>query len=489
LDDFFKSKKKICIISHQTLISYCSSHSISNCNINIDEAHHISGTNNIGKLLKKLIDKGTVGITLTTATFFRGDTQEILDDSTKALFTRFNQDVQEYIAGLEYLKNIELSVQLYDIATPFDYIKQNYGGKKTIIYIPNVNSTEFKIIGSKSKWIHGCLTALSHPRSKNTGPDENGVYTIKNGGERKVLDLITNNVDHRKNAKAHLIKNQKTKTEIDVILALGMMKEGANFEAAEKAIVFNSRNLNELVQILGRIIRDAEHKYKAELITVVPKNTITSDVSFKEDINNYIKATILSMIIDDFISPIALTTAEKKTGLGGSTPSVWALMDQEIKATIISEASELIDCDTEAEMKEAIIEIVNNNISLPAKDVSEIAERIIALNKKKTLQLDGIDVSKIDYDIIKRSEVHPLGWLLHGTGDFGYADFDSLRAAWNNGEKCTHEEWSIIVKELQIKGQTDYNARYKEDDRLHSDPAKYYEDWKGWRKELKQKHN
>jgi superfamily II DNA or RNA helicase len=490
LEEFKKSDKLLCLCSYQTLIfAFKNNNKIfDGMEVYIDEAHHIKAhekdtlSNQMGGVIFDLVKRKKVHITLSSATIFRGDKISILDPSLKDRFIRYNLDVDSYLREMLYLKNIKIEVKTYDITKPFDKIKEAYvPGKKMLVYIPNVNTQEFKTIGSKSKWIKGLVASVGHPNSKISKPDSNGIITVKNGQTVKVLDLVTDETEHRKSAKNHLIKNQKT-DDIDVVLALGMMKEGANYVCASEAHVFGLRNLKDTVQILGRVLRDYPGKETAKIIIYIAKSIATSGPQFKESVENYVKASLISMIIEDVIFDGELSVSKKKKSTGERVYDVWDNLNSEVKMNLLSDVSSaLSDMDEKHSIDEytsAIREVVDadpNTQNLCDEDRAIIVKRIYKNQVRNVLKNDirfkGIDLDNVDYEVIKEEIGHPMGWLTLSTNDFGVTNFSDLRKACSYDIfSGTPEQLIVYAKEHGITNQKQHLDHMK----LHPELRKVF---------------
>lgn len=476
----------ICVVSYRTLLNlYCSDSKclIDNSSVSlfIDEAHHIQEdptySNGLGKMIGSLIDNGQTKILLSSATFFRGDKLSILSEKNNKLFCRYELPVEEYMKDLKHLKDFKIDVQLYDIASPQKYISENRElllSKKSIIYLPNVSSIEATTIGSKAEWVNIILSSLANGE-QIIGPTEDGIYTIAN---KKILDLVT--LSHRKKSKIYLVNNQKNFNAIDVIITLGLMKEGANYVHAENAYVFGNReSLNELVQILGRVLRDSVDKASASMTLLTAKTIYTTDTGYKESVDNYVKAVLASMVIGEAMYPVG----ENKKEISRNTHDENKLTPwEEISATnrqslLYKSIAAALTLSRESMLSEyySVIEkVVIDSGLIENRNVNIIVNKIIDINLRRNALSESVDLSGVNFNAI----TCPFEWLF-STKEFGIDNFTKLRKALST--IISYDELKKLVIERKIKTSTEYDAMYKEITGAPARPHIFYSDkWISW---------
>jgi hypothetical protein len=287
----------------------------------LDEAHHSQFveiekiareiTNGLGATIRFALSKPKKNIQLgiSTATFFRGDLFPIIP---KAQFER-HFDVVNYAFDRHLKENCNFSTFGYDfllyksayIEATKDIFKKRIN--KTIVFIPPVNSRLSRQKHNDVIEIYKSIAQSSHPKWKDitSGPDC-GLTLLKRGSKWiKVVNLV--DIRNRE-AKKRLIKlahDSQAGSSIDVVIALGMFKEGANWKWAEDVVVIGAKgSLQEHIQILGRLFRPAPSKEHVRVHHVLPftldclKDGENSDV-----FNDYLKAVLLSMLFEDIFTP------------------------------------------------------------------------------------------------------------------------------------------------------------------------------------------
>ncbi|HEM5277914.1 TPA: DEAD/DEAH box helicase family protein [Streptococcus suis] len=270
------------------------------CLLAIDEFHHVSQDDNsvLGNALREVLQKSTAHIFAMTGSYFRGDSVPILDHADEARFERVTYTYYEQLEGYQYLKSFVMNYKFYRgrYTDAFPDLLPEFIDKKTIIHIPNVNSGE----SSKDKYgevdeILDCLGDYLHK-------DEHGIIHLrsKTGKILKIADLVTE--DGRDLVSNYLAK-MDSEDELDMIIALGMAKEGFDWPFAEYALTIGYRSsLTEIVQIIGRVTRDSSNKTKAQFTNLIAEPD-AEDEEVQFSVNNIMKAITASLLMENVLSP------------------------------------------------------------------------------------------------------------------------------------------------------------------------------------------
>ena len=95
-----------------------------------------------------------------------------------------------------------------------------------------------------------------------------GVISIKRKEDGKIIkiaDLVNDNQKDRDKIVEYL-RNIKNVDDIDIIIALGMAKEGFDWPFCQHALTIGYRgSLTEIIQIIGRATRDSDNKNHSHL--------------------------------------------------------------------------------------------------------------------------------------------------------------------------------------------------------------------------------
>ena len=271
------------------------------CLIGVDEFHHVSADEDskLGALIDGVMRYSNAHIVAMTGSYFRGDTVPILTPEDEEKFEKVTYTYYEQLNGYKYLKSLGIGYHFYEdnyVKALPDVLDEQ---KKTIIHIPNVNSGEAYIPkGMAVDSIIGCL-------GEEIGRDEKtGIITMKTKAGRiiKMADLVDDNKIMRPKTQAYLRAIKKPE-EMDIIVALGMAKEGFDWIYCEHVLTIGFRNsMTEVVQIIGRATRDCEGKTHAQFTNLIAMpDAKREDVS--QSVNNLLKAITLSLLMEQVMAP------------------------------------------------------------------------------------------------------------------------------------------------------------------------------------------
>ena len=317
----------------------------------IDEFHHVSDDTNsvLGEALRGIIKNSNAHVFAMTGSYFRGDSKPILSPEDELEFDRVTYTYYEQLEGYKYLKSFSMNYKFYQ-GTYTDAIHEvlpEFIDKKTIIHIPSVNS------GESTKDKYGEVDAILDVLGTIQGQDStSGIITIKteSGKLLKVADLV--NEEGRDRVSSYLA-NMSELDDLDIIIALGMAKEGFDWPFAEYALTIGYRNsLTEVVQIIGRVTRDSSNKTTAQFTNLLAAPDAKDD-EVTWAINNTMKAISASLLMENVLAPNyrfkprtspEQVSKEKDIYVKGiaepSTPRTKEIIEQdltELKATILQE--------------------------------------------------------------------------------------------------------------------------------------------------------
>lgn len=267
----------------------------------IDEFHHTSAEdgNKLGAMLDDVIAHSSAHIVAMTGSYFRGDQVPILSPETEAKFTQVTYTYYEQLNGYKYLKSLGLGYHFY-LGRYFDALKEVLDvTKKTIVHIPNVNSRAST--GNKLNEVDQIIDVIGTVVSKDS---QTGIMTVKakkTGKLLKVADLVSDD-PMRVNVLGYL-RQIKERDEMDIIIALGMAKEGFDWPWCEHVLTIGYRaSLTEVVQIIGRATRDCEGKTHAQFTNLIAQPD-AEDEDVNNAVNNLMKAIALSLLMREVLAP------------------------------------------------------------------------------------------------------------------------------------------------------------------------------------------
>lgn len=172
--------------------------------------------------------------------------------------------------------------------------------KKTILHIPNVQS------GESTKDKHNEVNVILDAIGEVTHQDpDTGVIFVKRHDDGKILkvaDLVEDTPKERDKIVNYL-RNIKQPEDMDLIIALGMAKEGFDWTFCEHALTVGYRgSLTEVIQIIGRCTRDSEGKNHAQFTNLIAQPDADDDL-VKLSVNNMLKAITCSLLMEQVLAP------------------------------------------------------------------------------------------------------------------------------------------------------------------------------------------
>jgi superfamily II DNA or RNA helicase len=305
LKDFLKGDDQILVCTHATLRFACAEledTDFDNVLLAIDEFHHVSadGENVLGETLRSLMANSSAHIVAMTGSYFRGDSVPVLLPEDEAKFSKVTFNYYEQLNGYEYLKSLGIGYHFYQ-GRYTDAIEQVLDtDKKTIVHIPNVNAGE----STKDKYDEVDSIIDTIGTFQNKDPDT-GVITIKRKGDGKLIKLADLVHDESKDRDkiVEYLRNINSVDDMDVIVALGMAKEGFDWSFCEHSLTVGYRgSLTEVIQIIGRCTRDSDNKTHAQFTNLIAQPDAEDD-QVKIAVNNMLKAITCSLLMEQVLAP------------------------------------------------------------------------------------------------------------------------------------------------------------------------------------------
>ena len=303
--NFLEGDEKILICTHATLrfaFEAIDEQQLNDCLLAIDEFHHVSvdGENKLGLVLSSVMAKSSAHVVAMTGSFFRGDSVPILLPEDEEKFIKVKYDYYQQLNGYNYLKSLGIGYHFYQgrYTSAINEILDE--DKKTIIHIPSVNSGE----STKDKYeeVNRIIDSLGEIDYQDP---ETGVLFVKNkttGKTLKIADLVHDNQRDRDKIQNYL-RNVSDVDDIDIIIALGMAKEGFDWPYCEHALTVGYRgSLTEIIQIIGRATRDSENKTHAQFTNLIAQPDAEND-EVKLAVNNMLKAITASLLMEQVLAP------------------------------------------------------------------------------------------------------------------------------------------------------------------------------------------
>ena len=302
--NFLQSDEKILICTHATLrfaFKELDDSNFDNCLLAIDEFHHVSadGDNQLGELLRAILQNSTAHIVAMTGSYFRGDSVPVLLPEDESKFSKVTYNYYEQLNGYEHLKSLGIGYHFYQgkyTSAIADILDTN---KKTILHIPNVNSGEST--KDKLKEVDTILDIVGEVVQTT----EDGIIILKRHGDGKILKVadLVNDDSKVRDKVVNYLRNIKSVDDIDLIIALGMAKEGFDWPYCEHALTVGYRSsLTEIIQIIGRATRDSDNKTHAQFTNLIAQPD-AQDIEVKLSVNNMLKAITASLLMEQVLAP------------------------------------------------------------------------------------------------------------------------------------------------------------------------------------------
>lgn len=121
----------------------------------------------------------------------------------------------------------------------------------------------------------------------------------------KIADLVDDDPAKREKVSAALRDpaQKQNRDHVDIIIALGMAKEGFDWIWCEHALTVGYRSsLTEIVQIIGRATRDAPGKTRARFTNLIAEPD-ASEETVVEAVNDTLKAIAASLLMEQVLAP------------------------------------------------------------------------------------------------------------------------------------------------------------------------------------------
>ena len=305
---FLNSEDRVLVCTHATFrfaVEQLGIEAFDDRLIAVDEFHHVSASpdNKLGSQLGEFIRRGKTHIVAMTGSYFRGDAAPVLMPEDEALFETITYTYYEQLNGYEYLKALNIGYFFYT-GRYLDAIEAVLDpAKKTIVHIPSVNSREST--KDKIKEVEEIIDYLGD--WKGVDP-ETGFHLVAlpDGRVLRIADLVDDTDALRRGKVLTALKDpsqRNNRDHVDIIIALGMAKEGFDWIWCEHALTVGYRSsLTEIIQIIGRATRDAPGKEVTTFTNLIAEPD-ASEAMVADAINDTLKAIAASLLMEQVLAP------------------------------------------------------------------------------------------------------------------------------------------------------------------------------------------
>lgn len=429
--EFMNSNEEIIIATHSTFrhaYEKLDDKLFDNVLVAIDEFHHVSSEDSsvLGTALKNIIRNTSAHIVAMTGSYFRGDSISILEEIDEDKFDKVTYSYYEQLDGYEYLKSFSINYSFYKgsyLDSLHEVLDTN---KKTIIHIPNVNSREST--KDKHEEVEKIFDIIGEYEEYD---EENSIHLIRTSDGRllKVADLVEDNPLVRSKISKYLA-NINDVDDMDIIIALGMAKEGFDWPYCEHALTIGYRSsLTEIVQIIGRCTRDSSNKNHAQFTNLIVSPDAEND-EINSTVNTFLKAISASLLMESVLKPDVHFRPRKgddEKGTSGTGVFISGLKDpstQKVKDIVEKDLADLratilSDNDIQKAMTQTDVKVVNDILipkviqtkypKLTNDEIKEVADHVIVdmgLKSGTFVQAkDGSEFLKFGNKLVKVDEL------------------------------------------------------------------------------------
>ncbi len=305
--EFLASDARVLVCTHATFrfaFDELGVAAFDNTLVAIDEFHHVSADagNRLGAQLAQLIGHDKAHIVAMTGSYFRGDAIPVLAPEDEARFETVTYTYYQQLNGYQYLKVLDIGYSFYTGPYTEKIEALLDPTVKTIIHIPSVNSRES--LKDKHREAEDIMNHLGEWQGIDPQTGFHLIRTIS-GKVIRVADLVDDDPAKRDRV-AGALKSPKARDDrdfVDIIIALGMAKEGFDWIWCEHALTVGYRSsLTEIIQIIGRATRDAPGKARARFTNLIAEPA-ADDPLVVDAINDYLKAIAASLLMEQVLAP------------------------------------------------------------------------------------------------------------------------------------------------------------------------------------------
>lgn len=410
---FMDSDAQILICTHATLrfaFEQIDESKFNDCLLAIDEFHHVSAdkeTSRLGNLLHSIMTKSSAHVVAMTGSYFRGDGVAVLLPEDEAKFTKITYNYYEQLNGYTHLKSLGIGYHFYQGKYTSAIAEVLDTDKKTILHIPNVNAGE----STKDKYgeVDRILDIIGDVESQD---QKTGIIYVKRKADGKLLKVANLVEENDRERVVEYLRNIKNEDEMDLIIALGMAKEGFDWPYCEHALTVGYRgSLTEVIQIIGRCTRDSKNKKHAQFTNLIAQPDAADD-QVTLSVNNMLKAITCSLLMEQVLAP-SFSFKAKLSDDDSVAPG--EIRIRGFKEPSSNRVKEIIESDLN-DLKASILQDETMIKALPGNVDPEVINRIMI---PKIIQIKYPDLTDEEVEevrqyvvvdsVIKNSEIKDTG--------------------------------------------------------------------------------
>lgn len=433
----------------------------------VDEFHHVSASadNRLGSQLADFIHRDKAHIVAMTGSYFRGDAVPVLMPEDEGRFETVSYTYYEQLNGYEHLKALNIGYFFYSNRY-LDAIEAVLDpAKKTIVHIPSVNSREST--KDKTKEVEEIMEYLGEWQGADP---QTGFHRVKlpDGRIIKIADLVDDSDTAKRGKVLAALKDPAHKNDrdhVDIIIALGMAKEGFDWIWCEHALTVGYRSsLTEIVQIIGRATRDAPGKESATFTNLIAEPD-ASEAAVVGAINDTLKAIAASLLMEQVLAPRFTFTPKDRGPLddfeyeGGYQPGKTNVGFNEERGQFHFEINGLVEPKSDEavricqeDLNEVITQFVQDKTALERGmfDEEVVPEELTQLRMGKIVRDRYPELSDDDQEAVRQHAIAALNLTQRAKKLAGGEDVEGGEPSVNTALIDGVRKFAMDVRDLDI---------------------------------------
>lgn len=452
--NFLSSDDQILICTHATL-RFASEGlddiAFDNCLVAIDEFHHVSaeGTNRLGEVLTGIMQNSSAHIMAMTGSYFRGDSVPVMSPELENQFSHVSYNYYEQLNGYEYLKSLGIGYHFYQ-GKYLDAVGEVLDtDKKTILHIPNVNAGE--ALGDKYKEVNSILEIIGDDLDQDI---ETGIISVTRRTDGKIIKVADLVEEDGRDRVIGFLRNIEHEDDIDLIIALGMAKEGFDWTFCEHSLTIGYRgSLTEIIQIIGRCTRDSHNKTHAQFTNLIAQPDADDD-NVKVSVNNMLKAITCSLLMEQVLAP----TMKFKAKISDDDKFEAGTMKiKGFKEPSTTRVKDIVENDLN-DLKVQILQDKNIQKTMTIETDPEVINKVLIpkIVQKKYPDLSSEEIAEIsEYvvvdSVVKNAEIKETGdkRFIRMAGKF--INIDDLHIDLIQSVNPFHDAFEVLSKSVNAK--------------------------------------
>ena len=411
----------------------------------VDEAHHIRAgkeANLLGTAVREALETGdpTTRLLLATAFFFRGDGLAILPQEQLSRFERWILPLDQHWRSFQHIRHYRYDFVAFK-GSPFVEMDALLKAEQppTLIYLPP-DGHRLYLGESKRDTVERVLEIAYRRYARSWA----------------ILDLTTTR-DRAQKLK-WLARNSD---RVGVVLAVGMMREGADWPECSRVIDLNpSGSDQDRSQRFGRMLRDVLGKHLVSYYSFFPHITLSPEKTQRDELAALYSHFHGALLLENAISPVRVTSDDgsadddESEGAGrGRQRQAYDLLgelDRVTQERVLRESYEALISvaaergEVQPDLALGTLVRVLGGIGIHYNDRVALARQVVLLMRRRSSPgFRANDLAGAEFARIWRTDA--LSGLVHYSAGFGGArTFAEVRAAMRTDQ----DQWELSFRNL-----------------------------------------